>query len=132
MKPHHLVKAVLFTLLFLLTVMVGGTYFFYSSTNKARAVSSVYEENGELNKALEKDYENCIVLGKEEVIRITGQQKMVLAYPQIEAVLRSDTASFHTAELKIIVTPDTDYQKISDILFLMSKLAIKKYKLLKV
>lgn len=130
MKPHHLVKAILFILVIIFFVMVGGTYFFYNTVKSAKA-TTLYESLGDAQKAETADYENCIMLEKKSIVRMSGGQKQVLPYTQARQLLISDTARINRSRFRIIVTPGVDYKNLSDILLLMTELKMKDYILLK-
>lgn len=129
MQPHHLVKAMLFVLLIIFFVMVGGTYFFYSNVKSARA-TTLYENLNDAQKAEGADYKNCILLEKKAIVRISEGQKQVLPYAQARQILIRDTR-INQSGFRIIVTPDINYQDLSDILLLMTELKMKNYILLK-
>lgn len=130
MQPHHLVKAILFVLVIIFLVMVGGTYFFYHTVRSAKA-STLSENLGDAQKAETADYENCILLEKKGIIRMYEGQKQVLSYAQVREILTRDTVRMNRSRFRIIVAPGIDYQNLSDILLLMTELKIKQYTLLK-
>lgn len=130
MQPHHLVKAILFVLLIIFFVMIGGTYLFYNTVKSAQA-NTLYENLDDAQKAETADYENCILLEKKTIVRISEGQKQVLPYAQAREILTRDTARMNHPRFRIIVTPGIDYQNLSDILLLMTELKMKNYILLK-
>lgn len=130
MEPIHLVKAILLILVIILMVMVGGTYFFYNTVRSSKA-STLSENLNDAQKAETADYENCILLEKEGIIRMYEGQKQSLTYVQAREKLIRDTARLNRSRFRIIVAPGIDYQNLSDILLLMPALRIKNYTLLR-
>lgn len=130
MEPHHLVKAILIILVIIFMVMVGGTYFFYNTVRSSKA-STLSENLNDAQKAETADYENCILLEKEGIIRIYEGQKQKITYAQTREILIRDTARLNQSRFRIIVAPGIDYQNLSDILLLMPALKIKNYTLLR-
>lgn len=130
MEPHHLVKAILIILVIIFMVMVGGTYFFYNTVRSSKA-STLSENLSDAQKAETADYENCILLEKEGIIRIYEGQKQKLTYAQTREILILDTARLNRSRFRIIVAPGIDYQNLSDILLLMPALNIKNYTLMR-
>jgi len=130
MEPHHLVKAILIILVIIFMVMVGGTYFFYNTVRSSKA-STLSENLNDVQKAETADYENCILLEKEGIIRIYEGQKQKITYAQTREILICDTARLNRSRFRIIVAPGIDYQNLSDILLLMTALKIKNYTLLR-
>lgn len=130
MKPLHLIKLVFVLLIVILILMVSGTYFFYSSARSSQA-TTLYDAESNIRKAEEADYENCIVLRENDIIRMSGQDRVPLSYHQIATVLRTDTARIREASFRIIITREIDYQQLSDILLLMPQLNSQQYEVLK-
>lgn len=130
MSPLQLVKAVMVLLTVILIMMVGGTYFFYSNAKSAKATTLYADESG-VRKAEATDYENCIVLRENDIIRMSGQDRIPFSYQQIATVLKTDTARVRQSSFRIIITRELDYQHLSDILLLMSQLNCQQYELVK-
>jgi hypothetical protein len=130
MKPLQLIKLVFVLLIVILILMVSGTYFFYSSVRSSQA-TTLYDAESSIRKAEEADYENCIVLRENDIIRMSGQERIPFSYQQIASVLRTDTAKVRQASFRIIITRELDYQHLSDILLLMPQLNTQQYEVLK-
>lgn len=129
MSPLQLVKAVMVLLTVILILMVGGTYLFYSAAKSAKTTSFYDDESG-VRKAEATDYENCIVLRENDIIRMSGLDRIPISYQQIATVLKTDTTSLRQASFRIIITRELDYQHLSDILLLMSQLNCQQYELM--
>lgn len=130
MKPLLLIKLVALLLIVILIMMVSGTYFFYSSV-RAGSTSTLYEEESGIRQAEATDYENCIVLRENDIIRMSGQHRIPLSYKQIATVLKTDTSRVRQSSFRIVITKESAYEQLSDILLLMSQLNSQQYAVVK-
>lgn len=130
MKPLLLIKLVALLLVVILIMMISGTYFYYSSARSA-SPTTLYDEEAGIRQAKATDYENCIVLRENEIIRMSGQDRVPLSYHQMATVLKTDTARIRAASFRIIITREIDYQQLSDVLLLMPQLNSQQYEVLK-
>ncbi len=130
MKPLLLIKLVALLLIVILIMMVSGTYFYYSSAWSA-SPTTLYDAEAGIRQAEATDYENCIVLRGNDIIRMSGQDRIPLSYQQIATVLKTDTAQIRKSSFRIIITREIDYQQLSDILLLMPQLNSQQYQVLK-
>jgi len=130
MKPLLLIKLVALLLIVILIMMISGTYFFYSSASSA-GTTTLYDEETGIRQAEANDYENCIVLRENDIIRMSGQDRIPLSYNQVATVLKTDTTRVRQASFRIVITKELDYQQLSDILLLMSQLNSQQYAVVK-
>lgn len=130
MKPLLLIKLVALLLVIILVMMISGTYFYYSSARTASA-TTLYDQEAGIRQARETDYENCIVLRENDIIRMSGKDRVPFSYRQIATVLKTDTARIREASFRIIITREVDYQQLSDVLLLMPQLNSQQYEVLK-
>lgn len=130
MKPLLLIKLVAILLTVILILMVSGTYFFYASV-RSSSTATLYDTEAGIRKAEATDYENCIVLRENDIIRMSGEDRVPHSYNQIATVLRTDTARIREASFRIIITREIDYQQLSDVLLLMPQLNSQQYEVLK-
>jgi len=130
MKPLLLIKLVALLLVVILIMMISGTYFYYSAARSA-SPTTLYDEEAGIRQAEATDYENCIVLRENDIIRMSGQDRVPLSYHQVATVLKTDTARIREASFRIIITREIDYQQLSDILLLMPQLNSQQYEVLK-
>lgn len=130
MKPLLLIKLVALLLIVILIMMISGTYIFYSSANST-TTSTLYDEEAGIRQAEATDYENCIILRENDIIRMSGQDRIPLSYHQLATVLKTDTTRVRQASFRIVITKELDYQQLSDILLLLSQLNCQQYAVVK-
>jgi biopolymer transport protein ExbD len=84
-----------------------------------------------IQQAGRNDFNQCIFLEKDKFSYIENGKKQVIAYSDMIEELKSKLKFMQSITVKIICTPETDYQNIVSVLDFMSDHNIKSYELLK-
>lgn len=111
-------------------LLIGFSILFYQTGMKMRS-TNLHESSAGIPWAKPSDYDNCLVLEKNKVVRIIGQHRETLSYEKLEQKITREIDQIKAKELKIIFLKETDYQKVTQTFDLMAKLSISDYTLVR-
>lgn len=117
-------------LLIILVGFAGSVLFFVWSITQSRP-TTLYENSTDIEMAKQHDFDNCVILNKDNAVLIVSKQKRNVNYSNLEGDLLIELDKLKEKEFKIIMTEGSDYNEVDKILDIMSKAKVAKYKLLR-
>jgi biopolymer transport protein ExbD len=117
-------------LLFILALSVAAVIFFYWSTTESKP-TTFYENLPASKVAKKEDYDNCIVLNRNEAVLIVNNREANLNYTALNTELTIYVDSIKEKEFKIIITADSEYKQLVALLDILAKARVDSYKILK-
>lgn len=119
-------KTVKIILLSVLVLFAASVAFFCITIKKSAPANDVAAE-----KARQEDYNNCIVLNKQNATVKVEDTKSLVQYEDLHNQLKPYLSRLKKAEVNIIVLEDVPYKNVVDVLDEMTIENVPKYKLLK-
>jgi biopolymer transport protein ExbD len=126
MEMNKVMKIVLLSILLLFISYVA---FFYLTTAMSKP-TNFFENSSNIEKAKADDYDNCIILAKDNAEVVSGRRKYIVGYDSLTKDLKAYMKELKQREIKIIMTKDVQYQKLVDVLDIMTIEKVPQYKLL--